>query len=196
MQTNQTSIGRSAIKLFALLMFSSFIFLAACKDRHDGDGSPGSKEFKMNCVILTYAQVQAWVDSGWTKPDNPDRIRELSLQFYSANLSSLNSNMQLVCYPGKTATDVHASGKTVLAIDTVCVSKPRSGETIFGNNIAYLEALKIINPDGTLNKFDYIRFTPAQAYPPYINFSVEIVRDGIPQAGDGTGTWPCPTYCL
>ena len=50
--------------------------------------------------MLSRAQLQAWVDSGWTKPGSAGRINTLLLQFYSADATGIASNMQLNSYPG------------------------------------------------------------------------------------------------
>jgi hypothetical protein len=155
-----------------------------------------SSDFKMNCVILTKAQVQQWVDSGWTKPSNSARIRTLLFQFYTGDIYTAGSNMQLITYPGQSMTDVKINGKAILGIDTTCVAKTLIGPVIFGNNEINIDDLKILNPDGTLNDFDYIRLVPAQAYPPYVNFTIQIVRLGVTETLEGGGgTWPCPPYC-
>ncbi|MEQ1675406.1 MAG: hypothetical protein ABL876_01820 [Chitinophagaceae bacterium] len=184
-------------KLLLVIVVSSVVFFNACKDGGTPSGGGAPRVFKLNCVTLSRAQVQAWVDSGWTNPNNPDRITKLLFQFYSQNGTMANSNMQLVVYPGKTLDDVHITGKALLSIDTTCASYSLSGTAIFSNNEFSLEKLGILNPDGTLNDFDYIRFTPEQypKNPDYLNYKIEVVRKGTPTEVEGDGTWPCPPYC-
>jgi hypothetical protein len=183
-----------------LIVFYSLFILASCGN-NDKKAEPvkgvmqtQTVSSQMNCVILTKAQVQTWVDSGWTNPVNPNKITKLLLQFYTADASLENSNMQLIAYPGQSITTVQINGKQTLGIDTTCVPKTLTGSVIFGNNEVSLASLKILKSDGTLTDFDYIRFVPQQSYPPYVNFKVEIVKLGA-EMQDGGGTWPCPPYC-
>jgi hypothetical protein len=186
MQKNHFVSPRTLVRVLVFLLLPSLLFLSSCKDK---------KEFKINCVLLTKAQIQTWVDSGWTKPADANRIKSLLLQFYSGDASSANSNMQLITYPGKSMNDVKVNGQKILGIDTTCVAKKLTGKVVFANNMVGLSNLKIFNPDGTLNDFDYIRFIPEQKFPPYINFAIEIVRkEGVEVVKD-YGSWPCPPYC-
>ena len=66
--------------------------------------------------MLSRAQMQAWVDSGWTRPGAAGKINTLLLQFYTADASGIASNMQLTSYPGSSATDFKTSGNALLAI--------------------------------------------------------------------------------
>jgi hypothetical protein len=185
--------GRNSFYFFAILLITSALFFTACNDEKS-DGPDGSKGVQLNCIMLSKAQVQAWVDSGWTKPGSAGEIKEIVFQFFTSKATDLNRNMQLICYPGENYGNVKAGGKTTLAIDTACKNKSYTGDVIFGNNILKLESLGIINKDGTLKEFDFIRFSPEQAYPPYINFKVEIVTKGQTESGGG-GTLPCPVWC-
>jgi|SRR5436190_148528 len=161
------------------------------------DQSDTTKGLKLNCVILTKAQVQAWVDSGWTKPGA--QIKELVFQPFIADVNAINANMQLVVYPGQSSIDVKLYGKQELAIDTSCTGKRISGPLTLGNLSMKFDSLKILNPDGSLKDFDFIRFVPAQDHPPHINFNFEVVNKGEVQLRDpgpiGCPPACCPPYC-
>jgi len=188
-----TGNGRIA-RLFLYLLLPAMLTFEACKDGDTPMGG-GMKEFKMSCVTLSRAQVQAWVDSGWTK-DSQTAIRALLLQPYSNNANEITGNLSLVAYPGVTYDNVKVGGKSVLTVDTTCKALSVSGPVIFSDNTLNLASLKIFNPDGSLAKFDYIRFTPTRFSKDndYISYKVEVVVDG--QVSEGTGgTYPCPPYC-
>ncbi|MCX6316847.1 MAG: hypothetical protein NTW29_06130 [Bacteroidetes bacterium] len=193
--TTLTGNGRIA-KLFLLLLVSASLIIMSCKNGDDNSGGGDPKELKLNCVSLSRAQVQAWVDSGWTK-DSQTSIKQLLLQPYSKDASGVMGNMGLVAYPGQTINNVKLGGKSILTIDTTCKGLTVTGPVIFSDNTMSLSALKIFNPDGTLNKFDYILFTPVKFSrdSEYVTFKVEVYRDGRVDEGSGTDTWPCPPYC-
>ncbi|HRG25719.1 MAG TPA: hypothetical protein PLL23_15060 [Chitinophagaceae bacterium] len=160
--------------------------------------APEKKEFKMNCVKLTRAQMQAWVDSGWTRPGTAGKINTLLLQFYSADAAGIASNMQLTSYPGSSATDFKTSGNALLAVDTACKAKTFSGKVILANNQISFDALKVFNADGSLKEFDYIRFTPQSfsQISEYITFNAEVIKsDGGIESDLGGPTKPCPPVC-
>lgn len=182
------------LSFFALLSVV-FVF-TACKDGDDHTGGDGDKEFKLNCVTLSKAQVQVWVDSGWTK-DSTTAVKKLLLQPYSSSTDKISSNMVLVAYPGKTIDNVKVNGKTILAADTSCTALAVTGPVIFSDNTISLARLNIFKPDGTLQDFDYVRFIPTfyAGNKEYISYKVEVVRGGKPDEGTGDGTWPCPPYC-
>jgi len=183
------------------LIFFIVAFVLSCNDTDKQTGNQSlvdqadtANGLKVNCVILTKAQVQAWVDSGWTKP-GATQIKELVFQPYTADIKSINTDLQLIVYPGQTVTDIKIGGKQELSIDTSCTGKIISGPLVFSNLSMKLDSLKILNPDGTLNDFDLIRFVPDRAHPPYLNFNVEIVRKGETQALKTPGPGGCPPYC-
>jgi hypothetical protein len=181
------------IYLFSIVLIISSVFFTACNDTKTGDHEEELKNVKLNCVTITKAQIQAWVDSGWTKPGSEGEIKEVVLQFFA---NSGGRSFQLIGYPGKTPIDVKDNGKIVLGVDTSCVIKPFLGDFILGNNILKLEKLNIFNQDGTLRNFDFIKLSPEQQYPPYINFKTEIITGGQAESGGGGGgTLPCPIHC-
>ncbi|MES1197943.1 MAG: hypothetical protein ABUL41_01545 [Chitinophagaceae bacterium] len=176
--------------------------LIACKDNKKDGGKESTavavKSFQMNCVILERSQVQAWVDSGWTNPANQSAImKKILLQFYSDDASNAATNMQLRSFPGKTYTDIYAGGKNTLKIDTTCTALMLSGPASLSNNYISIADLDILNPDGTLKAFDFIRFRPVKKFPPYINFDVEVVQIVAQQETilKSKGTDPCPPIC-
>ncbi len=183
--------------LAALLLQTGLLTSCADDKRKPESTATGKKEFKMNCVTLTKARMQAWVDSGWTKPDSPDRIKTLLLQFYTPDAGGVNANMQLTAYPGSSVTEVKLSGNTLLAIDNNCPAKTFSGRVILANNEINIDSLNLLKPDGTLRNFDFIRFIPRQynQNAAYITFTVEIVTDGKVEGTAPSGTYPCPPYC-
>ncbi len=194
-----------SVQLPFFLIFFIILFVSSCNDTDKKDGNQAlvgqadtANGFKLNCVILTKAQVQAWVDSGWTKP-GATQIKELVFQPYAADVKSINADLQLIVYPGQTKTDLKIGGRQELSIDTSCTGKEVSGPLALGNLSMKLDSLKILNSDGTLNDFDFIRFVPAQDHPPYINYNFEIIKKGEVQLRDpGPTVCPpicCPPYC-
>jgi hypothetical protein len=197
-------------KVLSLLFpgFLTFFIISSLLSCTDTDNKSGKSSLtnqsdtatglKLNCVILTKAQVQAWVDSGWTKP-GAIQIKELVFQPFIADVNGINANMQLVVYPGQSSTDVKLYGKQELAIDTTCTGKRITGPLTLGNLSMKFDSLKILNSDGTLKDFDFIRFVPAQDHPPYTNFNFEVINKGEVQLRDpGPSVCPpacCPPYC-
>lgn len=183
-------------------------FLGSCQDekKQDADKEKAGSSLvgqqpitvQMNCVKLTKQQIQVWVDSGWTNPANPGTlIRRILLQFYSADATGLDANMQLMSYPGTSYTNVYVGGKTNLEIDTSCSPMTLTGPVVLANNFVNFKDLKITNADGTLNDFTFIRFKPIKTHPPYLNFEVEVVRvvGAQEQIISTEGSDPCPPYC-
>lgn len=197
MEKKVNSARNSFIARLSFFVLLSVVFVfTACKDGDEHTGGDGDKEFKLNCVILTKAQAQVWVDSGWTK-DSTTSIKKLLLQPYSSNTDQINSNMTLVAYPGQTIDNVKVGGKTILAADTSCKGLVVSGPIVFSDNTVSLLRLNIFKPDGTLQDFDFVRFIPEKfaRNPEYISYKFEVVRGGKPDEGTGDGTNPCPPYC-
>lgn len=195
MKKKNNAYRRSRIAGLSLfLLFFTVTVFNACKEGDENGG--GTKEFTLSCVTLSKAQVQAWVDSGWTR-DSQTSIRQLLLQPYSGNVADINSNMTLVAYPGITWESVKLGGKSILVADTSCKALTVTGPVIFSDNTIRLSTLKIFNPDGTLNKFDFIRFIPRRysMNQEYISYAVEVVRDGKVDEEKNDGTHPCPPYC-
>lgn len=184
-------VNRSIVLVLCVSL--SIFNLTSCKDDDDQQQKEKTNGITISCVTLSRAQIQVWVDSGWTKPGSPGSTNELVLQFYKSGKAG---SFDLVGYPGTSSTNVKDNGKVILSADTSCSVQSFSDDIIMGNNILKFEPLKIFNPDGTLRKFDFIRFTPEQQYPTYINFKIEIITDGKPEANGPAGeTLPCPTWC-
>ena len=187
------------VPAIAAIFLMTFLFSSCADDKKAplAADSPEKKEFKMNCVLLSRAQMQAWVDSGWTRPGAAGKINTLLLQFYTADASGIASNMQLTSYPGSSATDFKTSGNALLAIDTTCKAKTFSGKIILANNQISFDALKVFNTDGTLKEFDFIRFTPQSfsQISEYITFNAEVIKAGVTEIDLGGPTKPCPPFC-
>ncbi len=172
------------------------LFLVSCDNGQPHGGGSPTKDFKMNCVTISRAQVQSWVDSGWTRPGD-GAIKTMLLQFYSADVTAVNSNLQLIAYPSVTVTDVKKGGEQILAIDTTCKAVSFTGKKVLANNEANILKMGILNSDGSLKDFDYIRFTPQtfKDNSEYINFKVEVVTKGLPTSVEDGDTKPCPPWC-
>lgn len=194
------NLGRNTFLSAIASIFVLAVIFTSCADDSKAPmatDSPEKKEFKMNCVRLDKAQLQTWVDSGWTKPGSAGKINTLLLQFYSADAAGLASNMQLTSYPGSSATDFRTNGNALLAIDTTCKAKSFSGKVILANNQISFNALKVFKEDGTLKDFDYIRFTPQSfsQISEYITFNAEVIKSGAVENDLGGPTKPCPPVC-
>lgn len=192
--------GTSGLRRAALAVFAFSLILVSCTEQSSQSESatgPEKKTLSLNCVTLSRQQMQVWVDSGWTRPDNPGRIRTLLLQFYSADAANLNKNLQLIAYPGMSVTDVKLNGNTLLAVDSSCKAGSFSGKIILANNEANLDSLGVFNTDGSLKEFEYIRFTPGNfgRNPEYISWNYKIVTKGGLEDASGGSTKPCPPYC-
>jgi hypothetical protein len=156
-------------------------------------------DFTLPTLIMTRAQLQVWVDNGWTKPGTPGVITTILLQFYSSDVAKISSDMQLVAYPRQANGIVYVDGQTILAIDSTKEPLLITGAAIFANNQIGIASLGILNEDGSLNNFEYLQFTPERypKNPEYINYIVVVVRtEQRAEAGaEAETTWPCPPYC-
>ncbi|MBL7730527.1 MAG: hypothetical protein JNM88_05065 [Chitinophagaceae bacterium] len=193
-ENTPVSMKRLLAKLFLFFAVALLLTTSSC---NNDDSGGGDAEIKVNCVKLTKDQVQKWVSAGWTNPADSNRIKDIVLQFYFDGNMGEDAKLKLVGYPGQSADQVIVAGKTVLDADTSCQATVISGETIFSDNMISLKALDILDEQGQLKDFDYIRFTP-ERYPAdrtYINYKVEVVIKGVPKAVEGDGTWPCPPHC-
>jgi hypothetical protein len=207
-KTNQCLANAGTIKyMLVLTTLSLAFFFTSCNSGDKKKEEPanvtkqtvdGAQGFQMNCVMLSRAQVQAWVDSGWTKPGSDNQIKDIMLQFYSADASQLGSNLQMMGYPAMAPDNVKRGGMVILDVDKNCSVKGFTGPVVFGNNEAIISNLNILNADGSLKEFDYIRFTPQQVekFSPYITFNIDVMKGGEVMAGGGSGgTIPCPPMC-
>jgi hypothetical protein len=198
MQKNQFFQKKILFLLSSVLFVFALLSISSCNNKEKGK-PPKAAGSKMNCVILTQAQVQGWDDKDPAHANNKSWVKKILLQFYSADGSNASNNMQLVAYPGKDMTDAGSYGGNILSIDTTCVALPLNGPTIFANNWIDADSLKIIKPNGDLEDFDFVRFRPTYEFPPFINFAIEIVRTGKgkPNTLLSYGTSPCPPcqYC-
>ena len=198
MKKNPSSTGQSFL-FIALLALSivTTLFISSCKDHKNGGPAPETKEFKMNCVMLSRAQVQSWVDSGWTKAGNEGVIKEILLQFYSPDAAESSTNMQLIAFPGETALMVKKNGRQLLAVDTSCRAVSFTGSLVLANIQVMIDKLGILNEDGTLKEFDFIRFTPTRfsRNEEYLSFKAETIVKGAPQHPEPVQLPPCPPYC-
>lgn len=195
----------SAFKfVFSLVLVTALFWVCNSgtnQDEKKESSLVASTNLKMNCVILTKAQVQTWVDRGWTDKTKPDSlIKKILLQFYGASGADPSDDLQLMAYPGKDYLKVYPEGMKILTIDTTCVAQEFSDVYALGNTYANFDDLKITNPDGSLIDFSFVRFKPAQSFPPYINFTMEVVKEvggvkTVMYALSGGGTDPCPHYC-
>lgn len=159
--------------------------------------SPKEGAATISCLKLTKAQVQTWVDSGWTKPGSEGAINDILLQFYSPDATSSSSNIQLVAYPGPSISSLKIRGRQVLTPDTTCTGLTLTGGVIFANIQVSIKALGILNDDGTLKDFDYIRLTPVRInkYNDYIGFNMEKVGNGVLMNEAPVMLPPCPPVC-
>lgn len=210
-KTNQCLAYAGTIKyMLVLTTLSLALFITSCnsgdKKKEESptnlrqatpDGAGTAEGFQMNCVMLSRAQVQAWVDSGWTRPGSEGEIKDIMMQFYSADVSQMGSNMQMMGYPAMTPDNVKKTGQVILDIAKDCGPVSFTGPVVFGNNEVIISDLDILNPDGTLKDFDHIRFTPQQVekFKPYITFKVEVVKGTTAREAGGGGSLPCPPYC-
>lgn len=200
MKKNPSSTGRPVLlHLFFLLTTTASLLLVSCGG---GDKTPagaaapesGPTEFKMNCVMLSRAQVQSWVDSGWTKAGG---VKEILLQFYSGSAADAATNMQLIAYPGESALLVKKNGRQLLAVDTTCKPVTFSGPVVLSNIQVMIDKLGILNEDGTLKSFDHISFTPVKfsRSEEYVTFNAQVIDKGVPQQPAPVMLPPCPPYC-
>ena len=201
MQAKQLFPGKT-LTLAIVAIIAVLPFVISCKetDQVKKDaltpemmGSSNDSTFKMNCLVLRKAQVQKWVDSGWTQPGN-QKIKALLMQFSFSTLN-LNNAMRLTTFPGKSWWDVRLGGKTLLEIDTACVPVPFSG-AVLGNNSIDLQPLNIIDSaTGELGSFDFIRFKPKLDDHGYLVFDVEVVNQGVTVMFKVSNPCPPCQYC-
>lgn len=184
---------------FFIFIFS-LLFLLSCqsnKEKQKPDDAALWPVFKMNCTMLSRAQIQTWVDSGWTKPGDP--VTKILLQFYSEDTKKANKNMQLAVYPSKGYLKAYRNGEQFAAIDKKCKELKLESKVIFGNNYFTIKNLKLFKPDGTLEKFDYLKIMPQVGRDgKYLTFKaqkIELIGTEEKMLDTEEESDPCPTFC-
>jgi len=187
MQTGHFSLKQGIwILLSPVIVIAFLLSISSCTNKDE------KADFGTSCVTLSSQEIQDyWVDKGYTTPGATDLIEALEFTtIYDRFTGSLN-----VYVRGIKSDDNPVSGSDIdLYTSTSCTMPP---DIAIGTNFLDISQLDILNKEGKLRNFNYIRFTP-QAFPEnrsFMNFSVAVV------SGTGTeekgGTLPCPPceYC-
>lgn len=187
----------SAIRFYGLIILSVTLqVFSSCKDKEDekvtrelNQNASDTASFKMNCLVLTKAQVQTWVDSA-----GPKKLKTLLLQFHTSGSAGIKTNMQLIAYPGENINNAGAYGQTLLSIDTSCSGMPFTAAT-FPNNVTDLVDAGILDANGTVKDFDRVLFKPSGKFAPMLSFSIEVIKNNMTIMAKETNPCPPCQYC-
>lgn len=204
MKKNPFSRGSYSLPVFVIasvIVLITFLYSCGSNPKKEpqafGGEIPKGASSSISCLKLTKAQIQTWVDSGWTNPNSEGAINEILFQFYSPDVALSSSNLDLIAMPGSSISTVKKTGKLTLGIDSTCTSLSVSGGAILSNIQAMISSVDIFNNDGTLKNFDYLRLTPVRYSKDndYISFNMQVISNGAPTGGAAVQLAPCPPWC-
>jgi hypothetical protein len=146
----------------------------------------------MFCRQLNKTDVQnSWVSKDWTRPGNANFITQLWF-----NVNKIDTKIQIDVNPMKSYDQVILGGQITLTRDTDC-SESLPSDAMYVDNWINFDSLHVTNPDGSLINFDLIRLTPAQDYPPYVNYKIDVISTtgGSDIILFKAVSYPCPPHC-
>ena len=155
--------------------------------------------FNMNCVILTKAQIQTWVDNGWTSPGNPNFIT--ILQFTPTYDIQNGKDILVTAFALKDTNDIIPNSGKHLDVDSACAYNLPAFS--MGRNYFDFDSLKITDTAGMLKDFNFIRLTPKadSSSNDVLYFNLQVIKKTYPGNADSVITQslllPCPPcqYC-
>jgi len=183
-QTNYLRKIRALVSLLAV--FTSCLFIiSSCK---------GKKEEKetLACDISFAAATMEkdWVTPKYTEPGNQNEIVTVDIVV----LYDPDSKQMRVSLKGLRKDNTEVTGSDVKLFDGTSCTKPVY-TSIPDHNYFKLADLGILDEQGKLKKFNYIKFEP-QKYSrneSVMNFAISVFADGVSNPKDGS--LPCPP-CL
>jgi hypothetical protein len=198
-------LGNLMSPVFLVIFAISLITMPACnnsgdsKDNKNPDSLTASSalesigDVSIYCITLTRDQIKmAWVDSGWTTPGDPDLIVWVK---FLTSYSGSGSDFNVTAYGTEADTVTITNSDERMNQGASCPVTMPSGIN-YGPNFFKLSDLGILNTDGTLKSFDYIRLTPqVSSDSGYANFSVEVVTRSGAEAKGSTNPCPPPHLC-
>lgn len=166
----------------------SLLPLVSCKQNEQQQ-----ENLVMYCRQLNKTDVQtSWASKGWTKAGDPNFITQLWF-----NVNKIKTSIQIDVNPMKSYDQPILNGKIALIKETDCEqSLPTTAE--YMDNWISFDSLHIIADPatGSLIDFDFIRLTPVQGYPPYVNYKVDVIKNnGGEKILFSATSYPCPPHC-
>jgi hypothetical protein len=165
----------------------SFIFLS-CNTKKTSTG-----DVETSCVTLSSDQIQeAWVDPGYTNPGSDNLVSYVDFQ---ATLDQASGKLS-VNAQGYKADNTAIGSLITLSIGSNCPTDLPPVQV--GKNTIDMSKLNILEADGKLRNFNYVKLTPKvyeEAGNKYLSFSIEVVDDGV--SSERPSSLPCPPciYC-
>lgn len=177
------------VYLLLLIMALGLLPLNSCKEKKP---SESGADFLMYCRQLDKADVQVWADKKWTAKGDPNFITQLWFK-----VNKIDTKIQIDVDPMKSYNEFIPGGKVELSRETSCQqSLPDNAE--YPDSWISMDALHLVaNDAGNLINFSFVRLTPAQTYPPYVNYKAEVIlkEDGKEKILYTAFTYPCPPHC-
>ncbi len=177
--------GANAIlmrQLFTLFLISVFaLFVNSCNNKEEKQDY-----LDTDCMILTYAKVKDWADAGTLGTAD-------SLKFFTSDMGP-GFDTDVVAYLSSKGSTYSNSG-TELARGVDCEQRLPSGTRIELTQIK-LSELGILEANGDLKRFNFIRLTPGSKMIEggmYLAYEVSVKNS----AGEAKVGWadPCPPLC-
>lgn len=163
-------------------------YIISCKDQETGSGEKLTAEQAAQCnTRLTRQKIaDAW---------GPEELKSIQYLVFYSSFDRMTQTFNVVVRAFK--SDNSAVGNYVaLSQNTDCTFD--FDNVAIGENIIDLKDLEILEGNGSLKNFDYIKLTP-QVYPKddsFVNFDVDVYTGGV--GGETKSfTLPCPPcyYC-
>lgn len=170
---------RQLLALFLVLVFA--LFVNSCNNREEKQDY-----LDTDCMILTYAKVKDWADAGILGTAD-------SLKFYTSDRGP-SFDTEVAAYLSSKGSTYPNNG-TELARGVDCEQMLPSGTRIEITQIK-LSVLGILEANGDLKKFHFIRLTPGTKLIEgelYLAYEVSVKNS----AGESKVGWadPCPPLC-
>lgn len=185
----QLFVKPTTVLLSLSLLIISLLLISSCKSKEK------QADLTMECRKITKSEIQRnWVDKGWTKDGDPNKIVQIWL-----SVNKISRQIQIDAIPMKSWDTFIPGGKFKLGRDHTC-------EVTLGDSVEYVDnwidfsKLNIIkNPaTGELVEFDYIQFMPKVDSMKNVFYSVKVIPlnwDGSSKLIADFDSYPCPPHC-
>ena len=186
MQRSKFSFKKSIeLSLSVVIAVALLLNISSCKGK--------KADFGPSCIILENTTINnAWVTPGYTSPGSSNIIDYL--KFITAyNPITGDFKVSVQAFKGDNSK---IGGLVKLNTGVGCpVTLP---PVSVGENIIDLSTLDILETNGTLKNFDYIKLTPkvyVYEHENYLTFAIEVVTGGV--GAERPSPLPCPPcdYC-
>jgi hypothetical protein len=187
MEKNNHLRKMKPLALLLIVSASCLFIISSCKNKK----TETKKEMLACDITLAAADLQAqWVTPDYTKPGDPNEIDTVDIV---VSYDPVSKQMQ-VTLKGMRKGNTEVKGSDIKLFDGTSCSKP-AYTSIPEHNYFKLADLGVLDGQGKLTNFNYIRFVP-QKYSrdgSVMNFALSVFTGGVSDPKDES--LPCPP-CL